>query len=272
MYIFRNLRAGTGLMAAAALVFLLLTQLTGCSSYLSSPTAVAAAPPPELPATSQLQFDFSFFAAAHQLDKAAPGYENFLNAYLRTLVLEASARQVMAGPMAAFSAAASIDPIAHENGSWVWLYTWRQGADQTGIILRGRPAGDLVHWEMSILARRDPTGAVWISGTTSGDGSEGNWVFHDLETAGNSVSGEINWGPSYREFVSLESHNHGNTLRFNDSDPDFSITFSPGDGSSKSFIRWNKSGSGSLRVPDYNGGQEATWNAELLDREELAGQ
>lgn len=268
MYLFRNLRTGTGLLAAAALVFILLTHLGGCSSYLASPTAAAAPPQPDLPETSRLQFDFSFFAVAHQLDKAAPGYEHFVNAYLRAAVLEETAHLVMAGPMAAFAAASSIDPIAHENGSWVWLYTWRQGADQTGIILRGRPEDDLVHWEMSLLARRSPTGAQWLTGTTNVDGSRGSWVFHDLERADNPVSGEINWGPRYREFVSLEPHNQGNTLRFDDDDPDYSITFTPGDGGSESFIRWNESGSGSLRVPDYNEGREASWSAELLEPEE----
>ena len=36
--------------------------------------------------------------------------------------------------------------------------------------------------------------------------------------------------------------------------------FRKGAGGDLSFIRWNADGTGSLKVPDYNGGEEACWD------------
>lgn len=270
MYPIRSLREGTGLLATGALLILLAFQFAGCSSDESSPTANGTTAAPVLPATDQLQFDFSFFDAAASLDKGTTGqHDNFLNAYLRTVVLDAMAKLVLAAPVAAFSAAVHTVPLPQDDGSWVWLYTWHQGPDQVGIILRGKPAGTVVEWELSLVAKSHPTGVLWFSGATSGAGNEGHWVFHDLDHPDNPVSGEINWGPTavgrFLEFVCLEPAHDGDRLRFQNDFPDFAITFTPGDGAAASFIRWDVSGAGSLQVPDHNGGQEACWDSHLLD-------
>ena len=76
--------------------------------------------------------------------------------------------------------------------------------------------------------------------------------------------GAIHWGGDaagrYLEFVSHEDDSDGDTLRFTDARPDFSIDFTPGDGSQAWFIRWHADGSGSLMVPDYDDGAEACWD------------
>lgn len=271
MFPIRSLREGTGLLAAASLLFLLAVHVSGCATDDASPTAANAATVPVLPAADQLQFDFSFFDAAAGLDKTTQGHDNFLNAYLRTVVLDAMAKLVLAAPVSAFSAAVHTVPLPQADGSWVWLYTWRQGADQVGIILRGRPSGQVVRWELSLVAKSFPAGVLWFSGTTNGDGSEGRWIFHDLDQADTPISGEINWGRTaagrYLEFVCLEPGHEEDSLRFQDQNPDFQITFTPGDGAVPSFIRWDVSGAGSLQVPDYNSGQPACWDGDLRDTE-----
>lgn len=267
MFIFRNLRAGTGLLALATLMLLFSLHLGGCSDGETSPTAVTLNEPPVLPVAEQLAFDFSFFEAAPGLDKAAGTYDNFINAYLRTALLDVMARLVLVAPVGAFSAAVHTVPVAQADGSWLWSYDWRYGTDQVGIRLRGLPLGDVVNWELSLVPAGTTAGVPWFSGTTNGDGREGHWEFRDLETAGYPVSGEINWGASqggtYLEFLSREDGSDGARLRFADDNPDFRITFTSDSGAADSFIQWHASGQGSLRVPDFNGGLEACWGVDL---------
>ena len=261
------LRNGLGLIATAVLMFLLTISLSGCSESTTSPLSAVNEEPPVLPAAEQLQFDFSFFEGAAQLDKAQGDYDNFINAYLRTVVLDVMAHIVLAAPVSAFSAAIHTVPVAQDDGAWVWTYVWQHPDGPVDIILRGLPAGDVVEWELSLRVGAMTEGVLWFSGTTNGDGSEGRWIFQDLDTEGHPVSGEIAWGDSeggrYLEFVSREIDSDGDVLRFNDNDPDFSISFVPGNGDAASFIQWNAAGSGSLMVPDYNGGSEACWGVDL---------
>jgi hypothetical protein len=261
------LRNGLGLIAVVVVLFLLTINLNGCSDSTTSPNTVAAEEPPVLPAAEQLQFDFSFFDNAAQLDKSHGEYDNFVNAYLRTVVLDVMAKLVLAAPVSAFSAAVHTVPVAQDDGDWIWTYTWRHPDGPVDIILRGIPAGDVVEWELSLRPDGLIEPVLWFSGTTNGDGSEGHWVFQDLDDPDHPVSGEIAWGGTgggrYLEFAGREPGNSGDVLRFNDNDPDFSITFTPGDGSIASFIHWNVSGAGSLQVPDYNDGTEACWGEDL---------
>ena len=128
--------------------------------------------------------------------------------------------------------------------------------------------GDQVAWELS-LAPANGTALVWFTGTTSGDGDEAAWIFHDLDRSGGPVSGEIRWGATatgrYLEFTSHEDGNEGDALRFETGADESRIDFTPGDASTPSFIRWDPTGAGSLMVPDYNGGQEACWDAWFRD-------
>ena len=86
----RSLRSGTGLLAFAAIIFLLILNLGGCSDEDSSPTALEQAQAPTLPDPEILEFDFSFFDSAAEMEKNADGvHDNFVNAYLRAVVLSA---------------------------------------------------------------------------------------------------------------------------------------------------------------------------------------
>ena len=50
--------------------------------------------------------------------------------------------------------------------------------------------------------------------------------------------------------------------------PEHRIDFSEGGSDATWFIRWNATdGTGSLQVPDYNGGREACWDEQQYDVE-----
>ncbi len=264
MKLFHSLKTGTGLMALAALMFLISFNIGGCSEADNSPITAEEVQAPILPASEQLEFDFSFFDPADQLDKSSGEYDNFINAYLRTVVLDVMARRVLAAPVEAFSSAINTVPTAQPDGSWHWDYDWQIAGDRVGIVLVGTPAADVVQWQLSLVPHGSTEQYLWFSGTTSDHGEEGHWVFQDLDQEDFPVSAEIVWGNGsdgrFLEFISREADSDGDRLAFYDNDPQFRIEFTLGTGGDSSFIQWHADGDGSLRVPDYNDGVLACWD------------
>jgi len=264
MNYFRSLRTGTGLMALAALMFLIAFNVGGCSEIDDPTTPGDEMQAPQLPAPELLAFDFSFFDQAGRVEKSSGEYDNFYNAYLRCVILDVTAHLVLAAPVAAFSHAVHTVPTAQPDGSWRWTYNWQFAGDRVGIVLVGLPAGDVVEWELSLVPDGTTVEYLWFSGATGDNGQEGRWIFRDLDTEGFPICGEIAWGHHgngrFLEFVSREPDSNGDRLAFYDNDPDFQIEFTLGTGEESSFIQWHAAGNGSLRVPDYNEGVEACWD------------
>ncbi len=265
---YRSLRSGTGLLAMIALLIILSLQLSGCSNN-DDPTTAGTPAPPVMPEAEQLAFNFSFFAPADGLDKANSQHDHFLNAYLRTVLLDATGRLVLAAPVSAFSAAVHNVPEVEADGTWVWNYKWRIGPETVTIVLRGLPVGEVVQWDLSLIPEGSTQEYLWFFGSSSAGGQEGHWTFHDLDSEDFPICGEISWGQvdggHFLSFLSLEPDSHGDLLRFMDQEPEFSIEFTPGIGSQGSFIRWHSDGHGSLRVPDYNEGLVACWDQYQLN-------
>jgi len=256
-----------------AIAVLLTANLSGCSSDESEPAAVAQTDPPRLPDPQQLTFDFGFFDGAAELDKAdRDTHLNFINAYLRVVVLDAMAQLTLAPPVAVFALALHTPPSLQEDGSWIWVYTWVDGVEETQVRLRGLPAGNRVEWELRLTARhaQPPLDAVvWFQGSTAENGDEGRWFFNDLDEPEHPLCGEIAWGDAgtgrHLTFISHEPETTGDTLRFSDNDPEFAVEFNQAVSGSQWYMRWHADGSGSLRVPDYNGGQPACWDERQRD-------
>ncbi len=264
MYLFRPLRAASGLMALAAIMFLVAFNLGGCSESENTPTSPETTIAPTLPSTEQLEFDFSFFGPADQLDKSSGEYDNFINAYLRTVLLDVMAHLVLAAPVEAFSNAIHTVPTVQPDGSWRWTYDWQVAGERVGIVLLGMPAGEVVEWELYLVPDGTNLEYLWFSGTTTDNGEDGHWVFLDLDDEDFPVCGEIAWGTNadgrFLEFISRQPDSYGDRLAFYDNDPDFRIEFTLGAGGDSSFIQWHAAGDGSLKIPDYNNGVEACWN------------
>ena len=264
MMIFRNLRSGVSALALLAVFGLLALHTTGCSGDATDPVGAPTAQAPALPDPETLSFDFHFFDGAADLEKGAGIHDNFINAYLRAVVLQAVAELTLAAPVGTFAVALHTVPVAQEDGAWVWSYTWTGYRYPIRVALRGLPAGDHVQWEMRVGAGNAEPTELWFEGSTSGDGHEGRWLFHDLDDPARPVCGEIAWGRDeagrflrvhqprageQRRHAALQRRRSG--LRHH---------LRARHRRASSFIRWHADGTGSLQVPDYNGGAEACWD------------
>lgn len=266
----RTLRAA--IVLAALALAALAALLAGCGSDPARPDPTAAAP--ALPDPERIVPNLSFFDQGQELAaKGAATKANFVNAYLRVAVVNALTRLVLTPPVAAFGVALHTIPSPQPDGSWLWVYTWVNGAEEAQIRLRGRAVGDAVAWELRVtaLSNQPPfDNVLWFEGTTRRDGAEGRWIFHDPELTGNPAVAELSWGDGAGgEYLSLEcTHgaDAGDRLTYRHDAPECAVLFHEAGQEGDWDIRWNEAdGTGSLMVPDYNGGRRACWDAHQND-------
>lgn len=265
-------------LAAAALIF----GAAGCAD--ENPVAPdggsgVSEGAPVLPAPERLDFDFSFFdsregMAAQQGESGMRGSKrNFFNAYVRAVMVQAITHLVLTPPVAAFSIALHTIPSPQADGSYIWVYTYVDGAEEAQIRLKGTPLTDRVMWELRVsnTAENPPlVNELWFEGETWNDGDEGFWRFYDFNLEGDPLVARIDWGDDpdgeFLRFTDLYE-NPGDTLEYRDKGVLGSITGTDADTPDDSwFIKWNElDGTGSLRAPDYNGGEEACWDENQDD-------
>lgn len=268
-------------LTALTLAFSLLASalLAGCGNGADpDPSAPRGEIAPALPDASTLAVDLGFFDGGAETAKAA-GHANFVNAYLRAVLVGAMTDLVLAPPVAAFALAADTVPSRQDDGSWIWVYTFVDGAQEAQVRLRGLPdhdaQGDLVRWQLRVTLHddhHDLDRALWFDGTTRRDGDEGAWTFYDLDQPAAPAAAILTWShTAARQELHLEALqgvDAGDALTFSVAGSEHRIDFSEGGSDATWFIRWDANdGSGSLLVPDYNGGREACWDEQQYDVE-----
>ncbi|MBU1676321.1 hypothetical protein KKA85_11125, partial [bacterium] len=188
-------------------------------------------------------------------------------------VLNLATRIVLTPPVAAFAVALHNVPSYQEDGSWIWVYTHVDGAEEQQIRLRGLPVVGGVEWQMRVSdsAAHPPfANELWFEGTTHLDGELGDWTFYDFTLEGRPAVGRLEWGNDsdgeYLILSALYGDDAGDVLAYRHDAPHNTIDFTDGADGSQAYIRWNEAdGTGSLMVPDYNGGAEACWDAQQFD-------
>lgn len=261
---------------ALLLLLALAAPLAGCGSDPAGPNDASRAP--TLPDPERLVPDLAFFEPGAGLvagdgAKDAAAKAHFVNAYLRVVVVDALTRLVLAPPVTAFAVALHTVPSPQPDGSWLWVYTWVNGDEEAQVRLRGRDAGAHVEWEMRVTTvGLEPAldDVLWFEGNTTRDGAEGQWSFHDHELDGNPVVAELAWGDdeggAYLTLAAVAGPDAGDTLTYRHAAPHCSIVFADASAGLDYDIRWNEAdGSGSLQVPDYNGGARACWDTRQDD-------
>lgn len=253
----------------AALAAMLLGS-TGCFEESTTGPSASADEAPALPAPERLSFDFGFFQEPSSLDRAS--HQNFFNAYVRAAVAGAITHLVLTPPVAAFTVALHTLPSPQEDGSYLWIYTWVRGSDESQIRLRGTPLGDgRAAWEMRVSSTIEGLdNDLWFAGETWNDGDGGSWQFHDPAQDDAPHVARLEWDTDahgdYLRFTD-DATNPGDALEYREDGALHSFTFDDYDAEALSwFVKWDAVlGNGSLRAPDYNGGQVACWDENQID-------
>ena len=229
---------------------------------------------PALPPAQSMALDLDFFG-----DGSAPGVTdlagtklNFLNAAVRVAFLNVAVVTVLTPPTLAFEAAVHTLPSRQDDGSYMWIYTWVDHGLDHQIRLRGMPENDHVDWELNVvLPGAEPE--LWFSGRSYVNRNEGYWVFRDFTLAGDPEVIRIDWEVNAVDDAFLDITNiyvghdeEGDELAYRMDGVMRSVEFHDASAGDDWDITWDESdGSGSLRVPDYNDGERACWDADRDD-------
>ena len=250
---------------AAAAFLIGLAFLTGCAE--DAPTAPENDSPPDLPDAEWLTFDTGFF---DENGKTLDGsHRNFLNAAIRVAAVTAFTEIALAPPVAAFALAVHTVPSRQPDGSYIWVYTYVMGDEEVRIRLRGKDNGNGAEWSLRVRALHlDPPidDELWFEGETSRGGRTGVFRFYDWNLPGKPKTGTLEWenGAGYEELGFTDhQENPGDELRFLADGEESRIDYHDDSADADWFILWRESdGTGSLKVEDYNGGEEACWDED----------
>lgn len=263
--------------------------LAGCSKdSTTAPANDDTATAPQLPPASTMQMQLDFFGVetpnvdAGALAKTTPlaylgatategDHANFINGFVRALWVQLLIYDALDEPIGAFALAIHSVPQHQEDGSWLWTYIFVDGDVEYSIFLTGTPMTDRVAWRMEVSSNDTETPLdhfLWFEGESMKGENDGYWQFYDLD---GSRLIRIDYENSPAEHrLTLANNNPGNadegdTVEFYASPTTGSITFDDASEMFTSEIVWHSDGSGSLTVPDYNGGMPACWDTQQVN-------
>ena len=267
-------------------LLLVMAVAAGCSETPTDSVHQDEQEAPALPGPETMQFDLSFFtpdpgaqAAGFETEGGGCSKLNWLNAAFRVGVVDLIVAAGMTPPTLAFAAAVTTRPSYLGDLTWLWIYTWVDAQHrELQVRLQGTLIDDGVAWEMRVSS--DDTQppfdeTLWFRGVSPIGYGEGYWIVNDLLA---SPAKEV-----FRiEFATLSDVHR--TLSFEDIDPDdpsfgdslsyevdgdfYTMEFYDASADETAEIEWDRvSRAGSLRVPDFNGGQRACWNEDPCDTE-----
>ena len=267
----------------------MLAALSGCSNDSVTLPDSTNTNAPALPAVSTMKFDLDFYGVsaptldAQSLSTGAPSdamllsasggdHENWINAYVRAVFIHLSTFDMLEEPIGAFAYAIHSVPREQPDGSYLWTYIFVDQAIEYSVFLFGTPKQDTVEWRMEVSSN-DPAlllnHFVWFSGESRHDDTGGYWQFFDpIDQTQGVPSARIEWtNGNLEDTLTLTVNgsgyeNEGDMLTFTDSKSTGSIEYYDASASLTSSIIWHANGTGSLTVPDYNGGAMACWDRE----------
>jgi hypothetical protein len=264
----------------------------GCSPDDAMSPSEPRASAPELPPAWTMAIDLDFPAeeranpSADEIRSGRPGpallaatadHHNWINAYVRAAFVLLLTYDHLEEPVAAFALAAHSVPQSQDDGSYLWTYIFvdQKTGVEYSIFLFGTPGDAAVAWRMEISSN-DPAQPldhfVWFDGESANDERSGYWQFYAPSgTSEGTQTARIDWQNAHADrhltiAVNGEGlENEGDELEFRHAGGVSTIDYTDASAATTSNITWRADGSGSLTVPDYNGGETACWDTHQRD-------
>ena len=233
--------------------------------------------PPELPPDSSMTMDFSAFGGGKMAPATTAPGKNFQAAAGRVLILDVMVILTLAPPVALFKSAQTAVPVEQPDGSWDWNYEVQFLGQTYEADLIGELEGFKTVWSMNVtnLNRPIPLNYFeWYYGEAALNNMSGEWHFFDPATPDeqNEVA-VIEWeiennGDGQIKYTNTNERgvNVGDTLSYSVSGTTATIVFYNASENMVADIEWDLiDRHGSIKVPDYNGGNRAFWDENQQD-------
>jgi len=177
----------------------------------------------------------------------------------------------------AFAGAFATSPAAQSDGSWLWSYTALDGWLKYDLTLTGRVVNGQTEWSMYVTTTgrtRNVSNFLWMSGTTAANGLSGSWQVFDMDAPSASTTlVRIDWTrDSAGGITSFWLNNrvghpaYGDFLTYSLDQNEATLEYSKSGGSYSADLRWDlQTTAGSVRMPLYNSGSEACWDAQHVN-------
>ena len=235
---------------------------------------------PMLPPDASMALDLTVFNGA----KLAPGSlapgKNFSNAAFRVGVLNVVVVVLLAPPAIVFKAATTAIPARQDDGTWLWTYEVNAAGQEYAANLTGSLEGGKALWSMEVtnsLLTPPLNDFEWYTGESELDNSAGSWRFFDFLTPQEAKHvGTIEWsvqseGKSELLFsnTNIGGPSFGDTVLYSVQGTTALISVYSAATKVTAEITWDLiTGAGSMKVPGYNNGERAFWDADKQDAAE----
>jgi len=271
-----------------AVCALLMIQLIGCSEDDAdedvdlegnvNPDSISVSGAPPLPPDESMTVDLSLFDEEVDGGIRAPAvatHLNFGNAAVRVASINAALAAAVAPPATLFAAARLYEPTPQSDGSWVWNYSVTIEYVTFTASLTCMMEGDETRWSMVVSANaplRPVVSFLWYQGVCTEMNTSGTWEFFDIATpTEQNPTATVEWTADVDNKTAHlllknvdtrpDAENTGDILSYDVGSEIASIIYTDASESEVWSITWDtETGEGSLRVPEYNGGEKACWN------------
>ena len=232
--------------------------------------------PPSLPLATSMSMDMSALTSAPNIAKtdtstAVGDHANFANAYTRVVIVDVIAVALVVLPATAIALAINQPAERQNDGSYHWTVT---ALGTTADVFVAHSLGE--GWTGELYITNDThSNYLWVEGAFTTDLTNGTWTLHDSTlAAGADVSLEIDWDHravadyslTYRN-ANTQNEGFGDTMDFTLVGQNASLVYTDASAPSQvATIVWDTvTAAGGMQVPEFNGGEEACWDAAFLN-------
>lgn len=152
--------------------FAAVIMLSGCNKEDFSTSA------PKLPPIESVKIDLSTFAGT-PATKGNTSWNEYYQYVVESVLNNWNTlyEQIINIPLQGFEAFVNIQPVYQGDGVWMWQADFKDGFTTYTVSLLGAEKRDCVEWELAVSSEGLFTlkNFVWLTGTSTKDGREGEW-------------------------------------------------------------------------------------------------
>lgn len=232
--------------------------------------------PPQLPPARSMEMEFSTFQNKQDTGNKVQTTENISRAVVTAVIMKTVVDINLAIPRALLAAAVNAEAELNADEEWEWSYSKTGGENMYSVrLVAARESDDAVNWEFYVTSSELALDNVlFFSGTTNIDGTEGTWIYYNLQgSEPQQEVSRVDWSINGEDDVQLrleitsDRDDHlGDYIDYTfDGTYKTAIYYDASDDATTEIQLTVDTNVGYIVAPDYNEGQQSCWDSEFQD-------